>query len=90
MNIKAFLKLTPSQRDILFVWRVLYYPKKLTAKEITACTCHDKKEVESVIKEYSRNMRLKLEQCEIEKILKEILGEIFCEDKDFMNSFRKR
>ena len=59
---KELLKLTPKERDVIYLWRITSYPKILTVEEIRkSCSGHSIRFIRKTIHKFNNNCRLKLE-----------------------------
>lgn len=76
---KELLKLTPQERDVIFLWRVLPYPDKLTIKEIASQSTHDELFIKETITKFNHNCRIRLETKQFEQKLKDLLESFFCD-----------
>lgn len=77
---QELLKLSPEERDIIFLWRILYYPKVLTAEEINKCSTHKVEVIQTTVQKFNRNCRLKLELYDHQKDLYKAMESFFCGD----------
>ena len=74
---RELLKLTPEERDVIFLWRVIDYPKTQTPDEIVNCSVHKKDFVLITIKKFNRNCKAKLEaKCLEIQFKKDLIHEI--------------
>lgn len=81
MLTKELLKLTPKERDVIFLWRILSRPKILTAEEINAqCGYHSLTFIRKTIKKYNHNCRIKLEIYKFNKDIEDAITSFFCKD----------
>lgn len=74
---KELLKLTPAERDVIFLWRFLEYPKVLKAVEIGNISTHDLTFIKQTIHKFNRNCRLKLEAYQQQKVLNNLIESLF-------------
>ncbi len=76
---KELLKLTPEERDVIFLWRIACYPKTITAENIVKQTKgqHSLEFIEKTIKKFNYNCRLRLEVYQHNKNLGQAFGLIF-------------
>lgn len=75
---KELLKLTPKERDVIFLWRIINYPKILSTDEIIkAAKGHRPAFIEKTIKKFNTNCRLKLEIYQHNKDLERIFKSFF-------------
>jgi len=75
---KELLNLTPKERDVIFLWRMLYYPKILSTDEIIkAAKGHRPEFIKKTIKKFNINCRLKLEIYQHNKDLERVFKSFF-------------
>lgn len=73
------LKLTPEERDVIFLWRICSYPKVMTAEEIEKCTKgqHSAQFIRATIKKFNSNCRLRIELYQHNKDLERVFKSFF-------------
>jgi hypothetical protein len=75
---KELLKLTPEERDVIYLWRILSYPRTLSVEEIQkVASAHSVEFIENTIKKFNYNCRLRLEVYQHNKNLGQAFGLIF-------------
>ena len=82
MIFKELLKLTPKERDVICLWRIISYPRTLTAEEIRILsTGHSTRFIRKTITKFNKNCRLKLELHSLQKNLDAAFGLYFLDKK---------
>lgn len=77
---KEILRLSPQQRDVIVIWRILFFPNIITVEEIhNLAPCHSIDFIRQAIKTFNSNCRAKLEFFDMQKTLKTAMEEIWDE-----------
>jgi hypothetical protein len=81
MNTKEFQRilsqLPPEEQAVIFWWRIWFYPKVLTAEEISPHVNLDPPTVHDIIRKLNRHCRLKLElACFLSTLYKDIIPDL--------------
>lgn len=72
------LNLTPHQRDVIVLWRILYYPKKLSSNEIVKISGYKKHFVCKTLKTFNKDCKMKLAQHSWENDIKDAIRSYYC------------